>query len=168
MSLFPTASLAAAEALLAACRAQGLRLATAESCTGGLIVACLTEIAGSSDVVDRGYVTYDNRAKIEMLGVRPETLAAHGAVSEPAAREMAEGALARSGCDMAIAVTGIAGPSGATPGKPVGLVHLVASRRGGAALHERHRFAGSRQEIRQAALDGALRMALAVVGGISP
>jgi nicotinamide-nucleotide amidase len=164
MSLFPPASLAAAEALLAACRAQGLRLATAESCTGGLIVACLTEIAGSSDVVDRGYVTYDDRAKVEMLGVRPETLAAHGAVSEAVAREMAEGALARSGCDLAIAVTGIAGPGGATPAKPVGLVHLAAARRAGPTRHERHLFPGDRAQIRLAALRAALAIAQAAAG----
>ena len=103
--------------LLAACEAAGLRLVTAESCTGGLIAGCLTEIAGSSAVVDRGYVVYDNRAKAEMLGVPAELLRQHGAVSEAVAREMAEGALARTGCELAVAVTGIAGPGGATAGK---------------------------------------------------
>ena len=104
-----------------------MRLATAESCTGGLIAGCLTEIAGSSAVVDRGYVVYDNRAKVEMLGVREATLAADGAVSEATAREMVEGALARSGCGLAVAVTGIAGPGGGSEAKPVGLVHIAAA-----------------------------------------
>ncbi len=120
---FPAPSLALAERLLEACAAHGLHLVTAESCTGGLIVGCLTEIPGSSSVVERGYVTYDNRAKQELLGVPADLLARVGAVSEEVARAMAEGALAGAGADLALAVTGIAGPSGATPGKPVGLVH---------------------------------------------
>jgi nicotinamide-nucleotide amidase len=164
MSAFPADTLEAAAALLAACRAKGLRLATAESCTGGLIAACLTEIAGSSDVLDRGYVTYGNEAKVEMLGVRAATLAAHGAVSEAVAREMALGALARSGCDLAVVVTGIAGPGGATPEKPVGLVHLAAARRDGPTLHERHVLAGDRQQIRLESLRRALRMVGSLAG----
>lgn len=146
--------------LLAACRARRWRLATAESCTGGLIAAYLTEHAGSSDVVDRGYVTYDNRAKAEMLGVSKATLASVGAVSEEAAREMAEGALARSGCDLAIAVTGIAGPGGATASKPVGLVHLAVATTAAATAHRRCVFPGDRRAVRLATVAAALRLAL--------
>lgn len=144
--------------LLDLCRGLGLRLATAESCTGGLVAATLTEVAGSSDVVDRGYVVYANRAKIEMLGVRPESLERFGAVSELVAREMAEGALARSGCELSVAITGIAGPGGGTPEKPVGLVHLAAARRGLPTRHERHVFAGDRHAVRLASVGVALRM----------
>ena len=111
-----------AEATLAALRARGWMVVTAESCTGGLIAGALTEIAGSSDVVDRGFVTYSNAAKIEMLGVPAEMIAAHGAVSAEVARAMAEGALVRSRAQIAVAVTGIAGPGGGSAGKPVGLV----------------------------------------------
>ena len=116
--------IAAAAALLDLCRRRKLKLATAESCTGGLVAATLTEIAGSSDVVDRGFVTYSNAAKQAMLGVAPSTLDSYGAVSRETAEAMARGALAHSGVDLAVSVTGIAGPHGATPGKPVGLVHL--------------------------------------------
>ena len=140
-----------------------MRLATAESCTGGLIAGCLTEIAGSSAVVDRGYVVYDNRAKVEMLGVREETLTAHGAVSEETAREMVAGAIARSGCDLAVAVTGIAGPGGGSEAKPVGLVHVAAGRRGGTVLHQRHLFPGDRSLIRLATVEAALSLALAAL-----
>jgi nicotinamide-nucleotide amidase len=163
--LFAEPCLAAATKLLDACKARGLRLATAESCTGGLIVGCLTEIAGSSAVVDRGYVVYDNRAKVEMLGVREATLARSGAVSELTAREMAAGALARSGCGLAIAVTGIAGPDGGTAEKPVGLVHVAAATRAGVALHERRVFPGGRRAVRQATVEAALRLALEALGG---
>ena len=110
-----------AVAVLAAARARGWRIATAESCTGGLVAAALTEVPGSSDVVDRGFVTYSNAAKREMLGVRSDTLDAHGAVSEEVAREMAEGALAHSQADLAVATTGIAGPGG-SEFKPEGRV----------------------------------------------
>lgn len=162
--LFPDDCTAAAEALLAACRAAGLRLATAESCTGGLIAGCLTEIAGSSAVVDRGCVVYGDRAKVEMLGVRAATLAAHGAVSEATAREMAAGALARSGCGLAVAVTGVAGPGGGSAAKPVGLVHLAAARRDGAAEHRRVVFPGDRRAVRLATVAAALRLAHDVAG----
>ena len=157
---FPRASLDLARQVLARCQEQGLRIATAESCTGGLIIACLTENSGSSAVVDRGYVVYDNRAKEEVLGVAPETLATAGAVSEETARAMAEGALAHAGVDLALAVTGIAGPGGATPLKPVGLVHLAAARRGGPTLHRREIFPGDREAVRAATVDAALRLAL--------
>ena len=125
---FPAQSLTLAKELLAACEARGWHLASAESCTGGLIVGCLTEIAGSSSVVERGYVTYDNRAKQEVLGVPAALLQRVGAVSEEVARAMAEGARERAKVDLAIAVTGIAGPGGATPTKPVGLVHMAVAR----------------------------------------
>ena len=144
--------------LLALCRSQGLRLAVAESCTGGLVAATLTEVAGSSDVLDRGYVVYANRAKTEMLGVRPESLLRYGAVSEVVAREMAEGALAQSGCDLAVAITGIAGPGGGTPEKPVGLVHVAVARRGLATRHEQYRFAGDRHAVRLASVERALAL----------
>ena len=163
--MFPDTMEAQARSLLAAAEARGVRLATAESCTGGLIAGCLTEIAGSSAVVDRGYVVYDNRAKIEMLGVREATLAAEGAVSEAVAREMAEGAVARSGCALAVAVTGIAGPGGGSETKPVGLVHIAAARRGGPTLHERHLFPGDRSAIRLATVDAALRLARRALAG---
>ncbi|HLI12787.1 MAG TPA: CinA family protein [Alphaproteobacteria bacterium] len=145
--------------VLDACRSAGLRVVTAESCTGGLIAAALTEIPGSSDVVDRGFVTYTNEAKEELLGVPRALLEAHGAVSEPVARAMAEGALARApAAQLSVAVTGIAGPGGATPTKPVGLVFVASARRGSATLCERHVFDGNRTQIRHAAVARALAM----------
>jgi nicotinamide-nucleotide amidase len=161
---FPTASLDLARRLLGACERRSWRLATAESCTGGLIIACLTEIAGSSSVVVRGYVTYDNRAKAEMLGVPAALLERVGAVSEEVARAMAEGALARAEVDLAIAVTGIAGPGGATPKKPVGLVHLAVAARAGPTRHICELFPGDRAAIRLASVDAAVTLALQAVG----
>ena len=157
--MFPDTMLRQARELLATAERSGVRLATAESCTGGLIAGCLTEIAGSSSVVDRGYVVYDNRAKTEMLGVEEATLAAEGAVSEAVAREMVAGAMARSGCALAVAVTGIAGPGGGSEAKPVGLVHIAAALRDGPSLHERHVFPGDRSAIRLATVGAALRLA---------
>jgi len=130
--------------------------ATAESCTGGLIAGAITDVAGSSAWFDRGFVTYSNEAKSEMLGVRGETLAAHGAVSEATAREMAAGTLARSGADIAVAVTGIAGPAGGSPGKPVGLVCFAWARRGGPVDARTLHFAGDRAAVRTAAIAAAL------------
>jgi nicotinamide-nucleotide amidase len=147
-----------AAALLDAYRKAGLRIVTAESCTGGLIAACLTEIAGSSDVVERGLVTYSNQAKIELLGVPADTLEKHGAVSPHVARAMVEGALAHSPADVAVAVTGIAGPGGASPAKPVGLVYLACQRRGREPLIERHQFHGDRQAVRLASLEAAFEL----------
>jgi nicotinamide-nucleotide amidase len=161
---FPTASLDLARRLLGACERRRWQLATAESCTGGLIIACLTEIPGSSSVVARGYVTYDNRAKAEMLGVPAALLERVGAVSEEVARAMAEGALQHAGVDLAIAVTGIAGPGGATPTKPVGLVHLAVASGGAPTCHAREQFPGDRAAIRLASLDAALTLALQAVG----
>lgn len=147
-----------AAAVLEAARAKGLRLATAESCTGGLIAACLTAIAGSSDVVDRGFVVYDNTAKKEMLGVPGALLASVGAVSEEVARAMAEGALARAHADVAVSCTGIAGPGGATPGKPVGLVHLACARRGG-TVHLRREYGDiGREAVRLGTVADALAL----------
>jgi nicotinamide-nucleotide amidase len=165
---FPAESLALAKELLAACEARGWHLATAESCTGGLIIGCLTEIAGSSNVVERGYVTYDNRAKQEVLGVAPDLLASVGAVSEEVARAMAAGARERAGVDLAIAVTGIAGPGGATPTKPVGLVHIAVAVRDQPTRHAREVFPGDRSAVRLATVDAALELALRATRSRAP
>jgi nicotinamide-nucleotide amidase len=130
--------------------------ATAESCTGGLIAGAITDIAGSSGWFDRGFVTYSNEAKIDLLGVRPETLARFGAVSEATAREMVAGALARSRADIAVAVTGVAGPGGGTPDKPVGLVWLAWGGRGGGVDAVSHLFPGDREAVRRATVAVAL------------
>ena len=148
----------AANLVLNLCLERKLKVATAESCSGGLIAAALTEIAGSSAVFDRGFVTYSNEAKMDLLGVREATLQAYGAVSEETAREMAEGAVAHSLADLAVSVTGIAGPSGATPGKPVGLVWFGLAKKGGETLAESHVFPGDRAAVRRSALLNALRM----------
>lgn len=140
----------AAAELLDDLRAHGITLATAESCTGGLIAAALTEIAGSSDVVDRGFVTYSNAAKTELLGVPAELIEAHGAVSEPVARAMAEGALKRSLAGVTVAVTGVAGPGGGSAAKPVGTVWFGCALRAGHTISERQVFAGDRAAIRAA------------------
>lgn len=137
----------------------GVMLATAESCTGGLVAAALTEIAGSSSVVDRGFVTYSNQAKMQMLGVQEQTLADHGAVSEATAREMAAGAVAHSAASAAVAITGIAGPGGGSDDKPVGLVHFGAARVDGTILHIERRFGDlGREKVREAALKQALEL----------
>ncbi|MEJ8573189.1 CinA family protein [Microbaculum marinum] len=142
-----------AEGLLERMRAAGLTVATAESCTGGLVAAFLTEIAGSSDVFERGFVTYSNEAKAELLGVPAKLIASHGAVSEPVARAMAEGAIRNSPADLSVAVTGIAGPGGGSAGKPVGLVHFGAARRSGAVLHVEKRFGDiGRRQVRLASV----------------
>lgn len=148
---FEPAVLALADAL----RARGWRIATAESCTGGLIAAACTAVAGSSDWFERGFVTYSNDAKSELIGVDPALIAAHGAVSEPVARAMAEGALAHSRAQLAVAVTGIAGPGGAVPGKPVGTV-WVAWGAAGAVRAERLQLPGDRAAVREATVDAAL------------
>ncbi len=147
-----------AKDLLQHLRRRHMRLATAESCTGGLIAATLTEIAGSSDVVERGFVTSSTDAKADLLGVPQAVLAQHGAVSEPVARAMAEGALKASPADLAIAVTGLAGPGGATPTTPVGLVQLAVAGRNIEMRHERHVFAGDRREVRRATVERAFQM----------
>jgi nicotinamide-nucleotide amidase len=157
----PASSAALAEAVLAHHRRAGKKLATAESCTGGGIAAALTEIAGSSDVFERGFVVYSNEAKTELLGVPTALIAAHGAVSEEVAAAMAAGALARSRADLALSVTGIAGPGGGTPTKPVGLVYIGCARRGDAPAVERHVFPGDRAAVRAATVRRALELLLA-------
>jgi nicotinamide-nucleotide amidase len=147
-----------AEALLAACRAKGIMLATAESCTGGLIAAALTAIAGSSDVVDRGFITYSNEAKNEAIGVPMALIETHGAVSRQVAAAMAVGALARSQAAITVAVTGVAGPGGGTPEKPVGLVWFGLARTGSSAITDSRIFPGDRTAIRAATVRHALKM----------
>jgi nicotinamide-nucleotide amidase len=145
--------------LLDALRARAKRIVTAESCTGGLIAALLTEIPGSSDVVERGFVTYSNAAKCECLGVPADLIAAHGAVSEPVARAMAEGALAHSHADIAVSVTGVAGPGGGTATKPVGLVHLGLTRSGSPTLHQELRLGDiGRHLVRLKSVEAALAL----------
>ena len=141
-----------ATVLLEAYRVRGLMLATAESCTGGLIAASLTDIAGSSDVVERGFVTYSNAAKHEILGVPEALIADHGAVSAQVAEAMASGALDHARADVAVSVTGIAGPGGASGDKPVGLVFLGLARRGEAVTSERRVFPGDRRQVREASV----------------
>ena len=158
LQLFEPAVLALADAL----RAQGGRLATAESCTGGLIAAACTAVAGSSDWFERGFVTYSNVAKAEMLGVPPALIEAHGAVSEPVALAMAEGALRHSAAHWTVAVTGIAGPGGAVPGKPVGTVWLAWCSAQGVQA-ERLQLPGDRSAVREATVATALARLLATV-----
>src|SRR2546429_1163281 len=149
----------AARALLDLCRGKRLLLAAAESCTGGLLAATLTEIPGSSDVFERGFITYSNEAKRAMLGVTPTTLAKHGAVSRETAEAMATGALAHAPVDLSVSITGIAGPGGAVPGKPVGLVYLAAASRSGRLIqHERKYGDIGRAQARRASLFEALAM----------
>jgi nicotinamide-nucleotide amidase len=167
--MFPADLTQAAAALLDDLRGRGLKLATAESCTGGLISALLTEIAGSSDVVERGFVTYSNAAKHELLGVPEAMLAEHGAVSEPVARAMVQGALSHSRADVAVAVTGVAGPGGGSAAKPVGLVHIAAARRGGAVLHRECRFGDlGRSPVRIASVEAALQLVAHAAAGSAP
>ena len=149
----------AARALLDLCRSKRLILAAAESCTGGLLAATLTEIPGSSDVFERGFITYSNEAKRAMLGVTPMTLAKHGAVSRETAEAMATGVLAHAPVDLAVSITGIAGPGGAVPGKPVGLVYLAAASRSGRLIqHERKYGDIGRAQVRRACVIEALAM----------
>ncbi len=167
--MIPTRLENLAQQVIEGCRAGRLSLATAESCTGGLIIGCLTEIAGASAVVDRGFVTYSNAAKDEMLGVSAATLRRHGAVSEATARAMAEAALERSGATLAVAVTGIAGPGGGTAEKPVGLVHIATAVSLGETRHQRLRYGDlGRAEIRWATVETALQMLLERVAGPGP
>lgn len=150
-----------AEAVLAAARQRHLKIATAESCTGGLVSAALTDIAGSSDVFERGFVTYSNEAKMQLLGVQASTIAEHGAVSEQTARAMAEGALKNSLADIAVSVTGVAGPGGGTPQKPVGLVHFAIAIKDKPTQADHHHFGDvGRTSIRSQSVDIALRLLL--------
>jgi len=150
---------AAATAVLDVCRARGLKIATAESCTGGLVAGALTDIAGSSAVLDRGFVTYSNNAKHEVLGVLVATIENHGAVSRETAEAMARGALERAGVDLAIAITGIAGPGGGSKDKPIGLVHFAAAARNGTLVQQEKRYGDiGRSAVRHKSVLQALLM----------
>ncbi len=163
--MFSDVIMSATRSLLDACRNQGLRITTAESCTGGLVVGALTANPGSSDVVERGFVTYSNEAKSEMLGVPAELIARKGAVSMEVALAMADGVLKQSPADIAVAVTGVAGPGGGSDTKPVGLVHIVAARRGGARLHEELRLGDvGRDEVRERTVQAAVALMAKLVG----
>lgn len=157
---------ALARTLLDLCRSRRLTIATAESCTGGLVAGSLTDIPGSSEVIDRGFVTYSNEAKRAMLGVEAETLATFGAVSKETATQMAVGALERTDVDLAVSITGIAGPGGAVPGKPVGLVHFAVAARDGRIAHRECRFGAiGRGAVRQRSVVEALRMLIEMARG---
>ncbi|MFA6266128.1 MAG: CinA family protein [Pseudolabrys sp.] len=156
---------AAAIAVLDACRARGLKVATAESCTGGLVAGALTDIAGSSDVVERGFVTYSNEAKQEMLGVPEATLIAVGAVSRETAEAMAKGAVKNSRADIAVSITGVAGPGGGTATKPVGLVHFAAASKTGTLTHAERRYGDiGREQVRHKSVLQALSMLKELAG----
>src|SRR6201993_2686424 len=155
-----------ARTLLDLCRSRRMTVATAESCTGGLVAGTLTDIPGSSDVIDRGFVTYSNDAKRRMLGASATTLLTFGAVSKETATQMAVGALERAGVDLAVSITGIAGPGGATPGKPVGLVHFAVAARDGRIVHREVRFGAiGRSTVRQRSVVEALRMLMELARG---
>lgn len=165
MSLFPANVTLQAEKLIQHCQTAGLRIATAESCTGGLIGGVLTDVAGSSAVVDRGFITYSNEAKRDLLGVQAETLLNFGAVSRETALQMVRGALFRSNADIAVAVTGIAGPGGGSAEKPVGLVHLATLSRSGTLIHKEARYGDlGRTGIRVATIETALQLLLELAG----
>jgi nicotinamide-nucleotide amidase len=161
LTMFPKPILKLATEVLANARAKGWKIATAESCTGGLVAGALTEIAGSSDVFERGFVTYSNEAKTELLGVAAELIAKHGAVSKEVALAMAEGALRHSRADLSVSITGIAGPGGGSREKPVGLVHIAAACSNRARRHEEHRFGAlGRAEVRTKSVEAALGLLL--------
>ncbi len=163
--MFPPDLILRATRVLELARAQRLKIATAESCTGGLIAGCLTEIAGSSDVIERGYITYTNDAKHELLGVPVALFERVGAVSEEVAQAMAEGALERARVDIALACTGIAGPGGATAQKPVGLVHIALARRGRPTRHLKRNYGDvGRAQVRLKTVEDALDLVLAELG----
>jgi len=163
--MFPSDLTASAAALIDRLRDNHLMLATAESCTGGLIAGLMTSVSGSSDVLDCGFVTYSNGAKTRLIGVPAELIATHGAVSEEVARAMAEGAIAHSAADVAVAVTGVAGPGGGTAMKPVGLVHCAAARKGQATVHRELRLGDiGRDEVRLETVRVAVGMAYEIAG----
>lgn len=165
MSIWPRDIEEAASGIVADFTARKLMIATAESCTAGLIAGAITEIAGSSNVFERGFITYSNEAKQQMIGVSSETLKAHGAVSRPTAIEMAEGAISNSAATISVAVTGIAGPGGGSDEKPVGLVHLAAARKGHETLHREMRYGDiGRSEVRLATVRTALEMLVEISG----
>ncbi len=163
--MFEPHVLSLAESVLAAARAKKLHIVTAESCTGGLVAGALTAIAGSSDVFERGFVTYSNTAKMDEVGVLEATLRAHGAVSEATAQAMAEGALRHAPADVSVAITGVAGPSGGSLDKPVGLVHFAAARKGQPTIAVEHRFGSiGRDKIRAASVEVALNLLRRQIG----
>lgn len=162
--MFDAALTDQARALIDRARAKDIRVTTAESCTGGLIASLLTEIPGSSDVVERGFVTYSNEAKTEMLGVPAKLIRAHGAVSREVAIAMAEGALGRSRAQLAVAVTGIAGPGGGSAQKPVGLVYIALADGRGATVHECRFGAIGRDQVRLSSVREAMKLLTAAVG----
>ncbi|MDQ8028115.1 MAG: CinA family protein [Brevundimonas sp.] len=162
--MFPQDIQTLAKQIITQASARGLMVATAESCTGGLVAGALTDVAGSSAVVDRGFVTYSNAAKTALVGVPADLIIAHGAVSEPVARAMAEGAVARSEAAVSVAITGIAGPGGGSDDKPVGLVHFAAAGPAG-VVHAAHRFGDiGREQVRLASVRVALEMLLDRIG----
>jgi nicotinamide-nucleotide amidase len=164
--MFAPEFVARSRALIAAYRESRLMIATAESCTGGLVAGLLTEIPGSSTVVERGFVVYSNEAKQELLGVSAELLSRHGAVSEEVARAMAEGALRASRADVAVSVTGVAGPDGGTAAKPVGLVNFACARRGARTIARGERFGDiGRDGVRLASVEVALELLEAARAG---
>ena len=162
--MYPEILIIMAEDLIATCRKNGIKLALAESCTGGLVAGCITAVNGSSDIFDRGFVTYSNQAKTEMLGVAEKLLNSFGAVSEQVAIAMAEGAINNSGANISLSITGIAGPSGGSDEKPVGLVHMAVAKKGTATRHERHIFKGDRGRVRIQAVESGLKLLNAAAG----
>ena len=163
MTQLPPDLLELAKEVLAAAKSKGKRIVTAESCTGGLVASYLTAIPGSSSVMDSGFVTYSNEAKSRLLGVPRDALASHGAVSDVVASAMAEGALAQVTADLAVAITGIAGPDGGTKEKPVGLVYMALAQTDTDALVKRYIFAGTRNDVRRAAVGAALELLLSAL-----
>ena len=162
--MFPSDIVTLAEAVVAASRRSGRMIVTAESCTGGLVAGAVTAIPGSSEALDRGFVTYSNAAKASMLGVAPDLIETHGAVSEPVARAMAQGAVAMSAADVSVAVTGVAGPGGGSAEKPVGLVHFAATGSQG-TIHQARQFGDiGRDAVRTASVRVALEMLLERLG----
>lgn len=162
--MFPADIITLAEAVVAASRRSGLMVATAESCTGGLVAGAITAVPGSSDALDRGFVTYSNAAKATMLGVAPDLIETHGAVSEPVARAMAQGAVVMSAADVSVSITGVAGPGGGSADKPVGLVHFAAIGPQG-VIHQVRQFGDiGRDAVRTASVRVALEMLLERLG----
>ncbi len=155
---FPENLMGLAEEAISACRNAGLRLAVAESCSGGLIAGCLTAVAGASEVLERGFVVYSNKSKVDMLGVSEALIEINGAVSSEVACAMAQGCVEHSSAGIGIAVTGIAGPGGASPGKPVGTVYIAASGKDAATTHQGHLFEGNRASVRRQTVESALKM----------
>lgn len=158
--MYPEILYVMAEDLLEECQDNDIKLALAESCTGGLVAGCITSVAGSSAVFERGFVTYTNEAKTEMLGVPADLIDQVGAVSEEVACAMAEGAITNSNANLSLSITGIAGPGGGSEDKPVGLVHMACARTGNKTQHQRHIFKGDRERVRIQAVESGLKLLL--------